>query len=164
MTNVIGAHNIVSAIREHSTPVRLAIAISTDKACKPINVMGMTKALQERIFVEANLGVGQPRFACVRYGNVVASRGSVVPLFVSVGAALSADTEAPIEPYPQLTRKPAQWSTLALSRKWRHLPCSLFVHSSPLHSRQPSPAGAQAHDPRRLHQPADRSFHAYRVR
>lgn len=80
-TNIIGAQNIVGAIRENATPVRLAIAISTDKACKPINVMGMTKAIQERIFVEANLGNPNTIFACVRYGNVVASRGSVVPLF-----------------------------------------------------------------------------------
>ena len=80
-TNITGAQNIVAAIRENNTPVRLAIAISTDKACKPINVMGMTKAIQERIFVEANLGNPDTLFACVRYGNVVASRGSVVPLF-----------------------------------------------------------------------------------
>jgi len=81
LTNIVGAQNIVAAIREGVMPVRLAIAISTDKACKPINVMGMTKAIQERIFVEANLGNPHTRFACVRYGNVVASRGSVVPLF-----------------------------------------------------------------------------------
>jgi len=81
LTNIHGAQNIVAAIRENSTPVRLAVAISTDKACKPINVMGMTKAIQERIFVEANLGNPKTLFACVRYGNVVASRGSVVPLF-----------------------------------------------------------------------------------
>lgn len=80
-TNILGAQNIVAAIRENTTPVKLAIAISTDKACKPINVMGMTKALQERIFVEANLGNPDTRFGCVRYGNVIASRGSVVPLF-----------------------------------------------------------------------------------
>lgn len=80
-TNVLGAQNIVAALRENKTPVKVAVAISTDKACKPINVMGMTKALQERIFVEANLGNPHTMFACVRYGNVIASRGSVVPLF-----------------------------------------------------------------------------------
>ena len=80
-TNILGAQNIVAAIRENVTPVRIAVAISTDKACKPINVMGMTKAIQERIFVEANLGNTKTVFSCVRYGNVVASRGSVVPLF-----------------------------------------------------------------------------------
>jgi FlaA1/EpsC-like NDP-sugar epimerase len=81
LTNISGAQNIVAGIRENLTPVRLAIAISTDKACKAINVMGMTKAIQERLFVEANLGNPHIRFAAVRYGNVVASRGSVVPLF-----------------------------------------------------------------------------------
>ena len=58
------------------------VGISTDKACKPVNVMGMTKAVMERILVEANLRQPATRFACVRYGNVVASRGSVVPLFL----------------------------------------------------------------------------------
>lgn len=81
-TNVIGAHNIVRAIRENDPPVELVVGISTDKACKPINVMGMTKALQERIFVEANIDSPEARFVCVRYGNVLASRGSVVPLFL----------------------------------------------------------------------------------
>jgi FlaA1/EpsC-like NDP-sugar epimerase len=58
------------------------VGISTDKACKPINVMGMTKAIMERIFIEANLQCGATRFNLVRYGNVIASRGSVVPLFL----------------------------------------------------------------------------------
>lgn len=81
-TNVIGPHNVVRAIRENYTPVQLVVGISTDKACKPINVMGMTKALQERLFVEANIDCPNTRFVCVRYGNVIASRGSVVPLFL----------------------------------------------------------------------------------
>lgn len=81
-TNVIGAHNIVQAIHENDVPVETVVAISTDKACKPINVMGMTKALMERIFIEGNIGRPQTRFVCVRYGNVIASRGSVVPLFL----------------------------------------------------------------------------------
>jgi len=81
-TNIIGPHNVVRAIRENNTPVRLVVGISTDKACKPINVMGMTKALQERLFIEANVDCPDTRFACVRYGNVIASRGSVVPLFL----------------------------------------------------------------------------------
>jgi FlaA1/EpsC-like NDP-sugar epimerase len=80
-TNIIGAHNITRAIREGQTPVKLAIGVSTDKACKPINVMGMTKALQERIFIESNLNMPETSFVCVRYGNVLASRGSVLPLF-----------------------------------------------------------------------------------
>lgn len=81
-TNINGAQNIVRAIRENRTAVRTVVGISTDKACKPINVMGMTKAVMERILVEANLDCPETRFAAVRYGNVVASRGSVVPLFL----------------------------------------------------------------------------------
>src|SRR5688500_4766785 len=75
-TNVIGAENIIRAIREHDLNVGSVVGISTDKACKPVNVMGMTKAVQERLFVRANLGSTHTRFICVRYGNVLASRGS----------------------------------------------------------------------------------------
>jgi len=81
LTNCIGAHNIVRAIEENSYPVETVIGISTDKACKPVNVMGMTKSLQERILVSANVLNPKTRFVCVRYGNVLASRGSVIPLF-----------------------------------------------------------------------------------
>lgn len=81
LTNCLGALNIVRAIIEHSYPVEVVLAISTDKACKPVNVMGMTKALQERLFIAANLR-SNTRFIGVRYGNVLASRGSVVPLFL----------------------------------------------------------------------------------
>jgi UDP-glucose 4-epimerase len=81
-TNVVGANNLVRAIRENRLPVDIVIGVSTDKACKPINVMGMTKALQERIFIEANRDCRDTRFMCVRYGNVIASRGSIVPLFL----------------------------------------------------------------------------------
>lgn len=81
LTNVIGAHNIINACREEG--VSRVIAISTDKAVKPVNTMGMTKALQERLFISANLEAGKksPVYACVRYGNVIGSRGSVIPLF-----------------------------------------------------------------------------------
>jgi UDP-glucose 4-epimerase len=80
-TNILGAQNIVGAIRENRLPVRTVVCASTDKACKPVNVMGMTKAIQERLFVQANLTCFGTRFVCVRYGNVLASRGSVIPLF-----------------------------------------------------------------------------------
>jgi UDP-glucose 4-epimerase len=80
-TNISGPENIVRAIRELKLPVETVVGISTDKACKPVNVMGMTKALQERIFITANLDCPNTRFICVRYGNVLASRGSVIPLF-----------------------------------------------------------------------------------
>lgn len=81
-TNVIGANNIVRAISENNLKVETVVGISTDKACKPINVMGLTKALQERILLEANRDCAETKFVCVRYGNVIASRGSIVPLFV----------------------------------------------------------------------------------
>jgi len=81
LTNCLGAMNIVRAIRENNYQVETVVGVSTDKACKPVNVMGMTKAIQERIFTSANLLNQDTRFICVRYGNVLASRGSVIPLF-----------------------------------------------------------------------------------
>jgi UDP-glucose 4-epimerase len=80
-TNCLGAYNIVRAIEENDYPVDTVIGISTDKACKPVNVMGMSKAMQERIFIAANVLNPKTRFICVRYGNVLASRGSVIPVF-----------------------------------------------------------------------------------
>jgi UDP-glucose 4-epimerase len=80
-TNVIGAQNLINAaIDAH---VERVVAVSTDKAVKPVNVMGMTKALQERLIVNANRAPHNrgTRFCCVRYGNVMHSRGSVIPLF-----------------------------------------------------------------------------------
>jgi len=81
-TNIEGAENIVRAIKELRLNIETVVAISTDKACKPTNVMGMTKAIQERIFLTANIDCPKTRFVAVRYGNVLASRGSVVPLFL----------------------------------------------------------------------------------
>lgn len=80
-TNCIGPMNIVRAISESENSVVKVVGISTDKACKPINVMGMTKSLQERIFNSANILNSETSFIGVRYGNVFASRGSVIPLF-----------------------------------------------------------------------------------
>ena len=82
LTNCVGAANVVRAIQENRYKVETVIGISTDKACKPVNVMGMTKSLQERIFISANILNPATRFICVRYGNVLASRGSVIPLFL----------------------------------------------------------------------------------
>ena len=81
-TNIFGANNVARAIRENKLAIEKVVGISTDKACKPINVMGMTKALQERVLIEANRDCRDTSFMCVRYGNVIASRGSIVPLFV----------------------------------------------------------------------------------
>jgi len=79
-TNVLGAENVVlAAAREES--VHTFVGVSTDKACKPINVMGMTKAIQERLVVVGNLHQAHCRMIAVRYGNVLSSRGSAIPLF-----------------------------------------------------------------------------------
>jgi UDP-N-acetylglucosamine 4,6-dehydratase len=80
-TNVLGAENTVAAALRHG--VESFVAISTDKAVKPVNVMGMTKAVQERIVLTANQALGNSgtRLSVVRYGNVLRSRGSVVPFF-----------------------------------------------------------------------------------
>lgn len=80
-TNVGGPENIVRAIEQNKYPVHTVVGISTDKACKPVNVMGMTKAIQERLLLSANKRCPNTRFVCVRFGNVLASRGSVIPLF-----------------------------------------------------------------------------------
>jgi len=80
-TNIGGPENIIRAIIEHGLEVETVMGISTDKACKPVNVMGMTKAIQERVFIRANLDCPNTRFVAVRYGNVLASRGSVIPFF-----------------------------------------------------------------------------------
>ena len=81
LTNCVGPQNIVRAIRENDLAIETVVGISTDKACKPINVMGMTKAIHERIFAAANILNPGTRFVSVRYGNVLGSRGSVIPLF-----------------------------------------------------------------------------------
>jgi UDP-N-acetylglucosamine 4,6-dehydratase len=80
-TNVSGAENVINAAIENG--VEKVIALSTDKAASPINLYGATKLLSDKLFVAANNLVGKhpTRFAVVRYGNVVGSRGSVVPFF-----------------------------------------------------------------------------------
>lgn len=81
-TNILGTINIVNACLENN--VDKAIFISTDKACSPINSYGATKMLGERIFIESNYSKGgsKTKFLCTRYGNVISSTGSVIPLFV----------------------------------------------------------------------------------
>lgn len=80
-TNVHGAENVVRAALANG--VKKVVALSTDKAANPINLYGASKLASDKIFVAANnlSGAGGTRFAVVRYGNVVGSRGSVVPLF-----------------------------------------------------------------------------------
>ena len=83
-TNINGAQNIVEAAINQK--VQRIIALSTDKACSPVNLYGATKLASDKLFVAANSYVGEQdtRFAVVRYGNVVGSRGSVVPFFKKV--------------------------------------------------------------------------------
>lgn len=83
-TNVYGAINLARAISEGRSRDKTVVGISTDKACKPVNLMGMTKAVQERILIQANLHCEQARFVNVRYGNVMASRGSAIPYFIDL--------------------------------------------------------------------------------
>jgi UDP-N-acetylglucosamine 4,6-dehydratase len=80
-TNILGAVNVIDAAID--TGVEQVIALSTDKAVNPINLYGATKLCAEKLFVQGNAYVGARRtkFSCARYGNVVASRGSVIPLF-----------------------------------------------------------------------------------
>lgn len=78
-TNIMGAYNIVKASVARN--VSNVVAISTDKAVKPVNAMGMTKALQEKIILSDDLSKDDTIFSCVRYGNVLGSRGSVMPLW-----------------------------------------------------------------------------------
>jgi UDP-N-acetylglucosamine 4,6-dehydratase (inverting) len=82
-TNIYGAENIINAAIDNG--VSKVIALSTDKATNPTNLYGATKLVMEKLFVQANSysGIDGPKFSCVRYGNVVGSRGSVVPLFIN---------------------------------------------------------------------------------
>lgn len=80
-TNIVGANNIVCAIEQYKLPIKKVIGISTDKACEPMNVYGMTKFIQEKVFFMANSLVKTTDFVSVRYGNVLGSTGSVIPLF-----------------------------------------------------------------------------------
>jgi UDP-N-acetylglucosamine 4,6-dehydratase len=81
-TNILGAKNVIDAAIDSG--VKRVIALSTDKAVNPINLYGASKLVAEKLFVQGNSYVGGAgtRFSCVRYGNVVGSRGSVIPLFV----------------------------------------------------------------------------------
>ena len=80
-TNIVGAKNVIEAAIDKN--VKKVLALSTDKAVNPVNLYGATKLCAEKLFVQGNAYAGATgtRFSCVRYGNVVGSRGSVVPLF-----------------------------------------------------------------------------------
>lgn len=80
-TNYIGASNIVKLVKHTDNRVECVIGVSSDKGAKPLNVYGMTKALQEQRIIIANYECPGVRFSCVRYGNVMGSRGSVIPIW-----------------------------------------------------------------------------------
>lgn len=82
-TNILGSQNVVDAALDAG--VKRVVALSTDKAVNPINLYGATKLAAEKLFVQSNAYAGgkATRFSCVRYGNVVGSRGSVVPVFLA---------------------------------------------------------------------------------
>ena len=98
-TNILGAQNVIDAALEND--VRRVVALSTDKAAAPINLYGATKLVSDKLFVSANniKGLRDLRFSVVRYGNVMGSRGSVVPFFLSRAAS----GELPITD-PSMTR------------------------------------------------------------
>jgi UDP-N-acetylglucosamine 4,6-dehydratase len=100
-TNINGAENVIKAALENG--VEKVIALSTDKAVNPINLYGATKMVMEKLFVTANniAGRQKTRFAVVRYGNVIGSRGSVVPLFKKLVA--EGAKELPVTD-PRMTR------------------------------------------------------------
>src|SRR6202166_431484 len=81
-TNIMGGRNVIDAALDQG--VRRILALSTDKAVNPINLYGATKLCAEKVFVQANAyaGARNTRFSCARYGNVVGSRGSVIPVFL----------------------------------------------------------------------------------
>ena len=81
-TNILGSQNVIDAALDCG--VKKVVAISTDKAVNPVNLYGVTKLGAEKLFVQSNSYAGgrETRFSCVRYGNVVGSRGSVVPVFL----------------------------------------------------------------------------------
>ena len=84
-TNIIGSMNIIETALVNN--VEKVLAISTDKACSPLNLYGATKMCMEKLFVNANNYRGtskRTKFACVRYGNVIGSRGSVVPIWQEI--------------------------------------------------------------------------------
>lgn len=80
-TNIIGVENLIN-VCTHSYEPEIVLGVSTDKACRPINVYGMCKAIGERLYLSANKSNDRrAKFMCVRYGNVLESRGSIIPLY-----------------------------------------------------------------------------------
>jgi FlaA1/EpsC-like NDP-sugar epimerase len=88
-TNILGMQNITNACIATTAPLKKMLLISTDKACSPVNVYGMCKALAERVVThvkDSYPNSKMPDFLCVRYGNVLNSRGSLIPKFAEIGS------------------------------------------------------------------------------
>jgi UDP-N-acetylglucosamine 4,6-dehydratase len=107
LTNIIGIENVVRTIVNLSNKnmlqeLKTVCYISTDKASSPVNVYGMCKSIGERIVAEKSLMLKKPKFVIVRYGNVVNSRGSIIPLFESIGKSDEKKT-FPVT-HPEMTR------------------------------------------------------------
>lgn len=100
-TNIVGAQNVIDAAIEND--VERVVALSTDKAANPVNLYGATKLCSDKLFIAANnlAGRHRTRFAVVRYGNVVGSRGSVIPFFKRLAA--EGVTRLPVTD-PKMTR------------------------------------------------------------
>ena len=81
-TNIDGTESVINAAIERK--VKRVIALSTDKACNPVNLYGATKLCSEKLFINANQYSNETKFSVVRYGNVIGSRGSVIPFFESL--------------------------------------------------------------------------------
>jgi len=122
-TNVFGAQNVISAAIDAG--VKKVIALSTDKACNPINLYGATKLCSDKLFIAANAYAGErrTRFAVVRYGNVIGSRGSVIPLFKKAAT----EGEIPITD-ERMTRF---WITLSQAVRFVHK-CLNMLHGGEL--------------------------------
>ena len=87
-TNLLGTQNVLNCIETHKnqlTNLKKVCFVSTDKACSPVNLYGMTKSLSECLMVEKSKYIKDIKFVCVRYGNVLNSRGSIIPLLHKIG-------------------------------------------------------------------------------
>ena len=105
MTDVIGPQNVVNVVEKQAhvlTNLQAVCFVSTDKACSPVNVYGMCKALAETLVIEKSLYVKDIKFVCVRYGNVLNSRGSIIPILHEKGRD-KAVTEFTLT-HPDMTR------------------------------------------------------------
>ena len=85
-TNILGAQNIIDATIDYNSNVKKVVALSTDKAVNPVNIYGASKLAADKLFVAANNYKGKKniKFSVIRYGNVLESRGSVIPFFLEL--------------------------------------------------------------------------------